>query len=40
MDYVCEVIIDVYKNREKIPGLAFTYEAPTLRHFTARFKRS
>ncbi|HET7118462.1 MAG TPA: tryptophanase [Hanamia sp.] len=37
-DYVAEVIIDVYKNREKIKGLQIEYEAPVLRHFTVRMK--
>jgi len=38
IDYVAEVIIEVYKNREKIKGLQIEYEAPVLRHFTARMK--
>lgn len=38
IDYVAEVVIEVYKNREKLKGLEFTYEAPMLRHFTAKFK--
>lgn len=38
IDYVAEVIIKVYKDRAAIKGLAITYEAPTLRHFTARLK--
>lgn len=36
IDYAAEVIIEVYKNRQKIKGLAIKYEAPTLRHFTVR----
>ena len=40
MDYVVEVILEVWKRREKISGLEITYEAPFLRHFTARFRRS
>jgi tryptophanase len=36
MDYVVEVILDVWKRRERIRGLELTYEAPFLRHFTAR----
>ena len=36
--YVAECLINVYKNRKQIKGLEFTYEAPMLRHFTAKFK--
>ena len=36
--YVAESIIELYSRREKIRGLALTYEAPMLRHFTARFE--
>jgi len=35
VDYLVEVIIEVYKNRERIKGMRLTYEAPFLRHFTA-----
>jgi tryptophanase len=38
IDYVAEVIIEVYRNRNKIKGLVIEYEAPTLRHFTVRMK--
>jgi tryptophanase len=38
IDYVAEVIIEVYKNRDKIKGLGITYESPALRHFTVRLK--
>ncbi len=38
IDYVAEVIIEVYNNRHQIKGLEVTYEAPALRHFTARLK--
>ncbi len=38
IDYLIEVIIEVYKNRDRLKGYQFTYEAPMLRHFTARFK--
>ncbi len=37
-DYVLEVIEEVYRNRDKLKGFRFTYEAPMLRHFTARFE--
>ena len=36
--YVADCLISVYKNRETIKGLEFTYESPILRHFTAKFK--
>ena len=35
IDYVVEVILEVWKKREKIRGLKLNYEAPFLRHFTA-----
>ena len=38
IDYVVEVILEVWRNREKIRGLALTYQAPFLRHFTARLR--
>ena len=38
IDYVAEVIIKVFKRREKIKGLKIVYETPLLRHFTARFE--
>jgi tryptophanase len=38
IDYVAEVIIEVFNKRSELRGLQFTYEAPILRHFTARFK--
>jgi tryptophanase len=36
--YVAESIISLYNRRESIGGLTMNYEAPTLRHFTARFE--
>jgi len=38
IDYVVEAIVEVWKNRDKIQGLKLTYEAPFLRHFTARLE--
>ena len=38
IDYLIEIIIEVYKNRDKLNGYKITYEAPMLRHFTARFE--
>ncbi|MDZ7332763.1 MAG: tryptophanase [candidate division KSB1 bacterium] len=37
-DYVLEVIELVYQQRHKLRGFRFTYQAPYLRHFTARFE--
>ena len=36
IDYVVEVILEVWRHREQVRGLRLTYEAPFLRHFTAR----
>jgi len=38
IDYVAEVIIEVFRQRDHISGYALTFETPLLRHFTARFK--
>jgi tryptophanase len=38
IDYVAEVIIEVFENRSEIKGLKIFEEAPTLRHFTAKLK--
>ena len=38
IDYVAEVIIEVFKNRNEIKGLQIIEEAPALRHFTAKLK--
>jgi tryptophanase len=35
IDYVVEVILDVWSRRDGIRGLNLVYEAPFLRHFTA-----
>jgi tryptophanase len=37
IDYVIECVIEVYNNCSKLRGYKMTYEAPMLRHFTARF---
>ncbi len=39
IDYVVEIILGVFAHREGIRGVELTYEAPFLRHFTARFRR-
>jgi tryptophanase len=38
IDYLVEVILEVWKNRERIRGMRVTYEAPFLRHFTAHLE--
>jgi tryptophanase len=38
MRYVAESVIALHRRRESLGGLRITYEAPTLRHFTARLE--
>jgi tryptophanase len=38
IDYVVEIILEVWKSRDQIQGMNLTYEAPFLRHFTARLE--
>ena len=38
VDYVVEIIREVWKKREAICGLKLIYEAPFLRHFTAKLE--
>ncbi len=38
IDYVIEVILEVWKRREMIRGMKLTYQAPFLRHFTAHLE--
>ncbi len=38
LDYVAAVLRKLYQERESIRGLRVTYEAPVLRHFTARLE--
>ncbi|WP_018627013.1 tryptophanase [Niabella aurantiaca] len=38
IDYVTEIIIDVFKKRKELGGYEIVYEAPLLRHFTAKMK--
>ena len=38
IDYVHEVMGDVFAQRERIGGLRMAWQAPPLRHFTARFQ--
>ncbi|MGE5679965.1 MAG: tryptophanase [Bacillota bacterium] len=37
IDYVAEIVIEVFRKRECLKGYKITYEAPMLRHFTALF---
>ena len=37
IDYVAEVIIEVYEERQKLKGYKIVKEPPMLRHFTAEF---
>ncbi len=38
IDYVAEVLIEAFNNRDKLKGYKITYESPMLRHFTCRFE--
>jgi tryptophanase len=38
IDYVIEVILEVWRKRNEIRGLKIAYEPPFLRHFTAKFE--
>ncbi len=38
LSFVADALIDLHHRRDSIGGLVMTYEAPRLRHFTARFE--
>jgi len=38
IEYVVEVILDVWRRRDKISGYELVQQAPFLRHFTARLR--
>jgi tryptophanase len=38
IDYVIEVILNVFNEKDKLKGMKFTYEPEVLRHFTAQFE--
>jgi tryptophanase len=38
IDYVVEIILEVWRKRGSIRGLNLVYESPFLRHFTARLE--
>ncbi len=37
IEYVVEAVTNVFHRRDAVRGMKFTFQAPTLRHFTARF---
>ncbi|MCA0446355.1 MAG: tryptophanase [Bacteroidetes bacterium] len=39
MNYVAEGLIELFTHRDSVRGLKIVYEAPVLRHFTARLER-
>jgi tryptophanase len=39
IDYVSEIIIDIFNKRKLLKGYKIIYQAPMLRHFTARFEK-
>ena len=38
VDYLCEVILAVHEQRAQLPGYRVVWQAPVLRHFTARLE--
>src|SRR5579864_9223051 len=38
IDYVVEIILEVWRHRDRISGMRLAYEAPFLRHFTAHLE--
>ena len=38
IDYVVEAIVEVHRMRDSIRGLEIEWQAPILRHFTARLR--
>lgn len=38
IDYVFEIILEVFKKRNSLKGYKIVYQAPMLRHFTAQFE--
>ena len=38
VDYVVEAIINLFERRDDIHGLKMAWQAPVLRHFTAKFE--
>ena len=40
IEHVIDTIVKVWRRREQIRGLDLVYQAPALRHFTARLRRA
>ncbi len=38
LDYVAKIVVECFKNRERIQGVKIVKQAPFLRHFTAEFE--
>jgi tryptophanase len=38
VDYLAEVIVEVHGRRARLPGYRIVWQAPMLRHFTARLE--
>ena len=38
IDYLVDVVLEVWAHRERLGGMRFVEQAPVLRHFTARFE--
>ncbi len=38
IDYVCEMIIEVFRKKDQLRGYRITFETPLLRHFTAHLE--
>jgi tryptophanase len=38
VDYLSEVILEVHSQRAQLPGYRIVWQAPVLRHFTARLQ--
>jgi tyrosine phenol-lyase len=38
IDYVVEVILEVYRRREQLRGYRITWQTPFLRHFSCHFE--
>jgi len=39
IEHVIETVVKVWRRRDEVQGLELIYQAPSLRHFTARLRR-